>query len=130
MDSQKQIVVLFVIKDVQYAGVAADCLRSQGGMEVDFALSVHDAFYKMEKRRPNAIICEMELPDMSGLEFLKMLRGNNDKTPFILFASNDENSNSDRAFQYGAEGFFVKSAHPEEGLTQIRKCIECWARDY
>ena len=83
--TKKELInVLFVDDDAEFLKSAKQCLCMQGPIEIESAFSVDEALEKMNKTKTDVIVCDIQMPVTSGLEFLKMLRKENNKIPFYL----------------------------------------------
>lgn len=61
---------------------------------------------------PDLIICDVEMQPLTGLEFLKMLRENDDvkyqSVPVVFLTSHAESNTVKQAHAYGVDAFLVK----------------------
>jgi len=90
----------------------ADVLRSVGdyferiGYEVSRATTGADGVEAFERLRPDVVILDLHLPDMSGLEVLERLRASG--AAVILMTGQGDVETAVRAMQLGAENFLTK----------------------
>jgi len=90
----------------------ADVLRAVGdyfeklGYEVHRAASGGDGVAAFASMRPDVVILDLHLPDMSGLEVLERLRA--DGAAVILMTGQGDIKTAVRAMQLGAENFLIK----------------------
>lgn len=64
---------------------------------------------------PDAIIADIMMPEMTGIEFLKALKNTNLKMPPVLMLSSVENSNDKiTCFKNGAKDYLLKPFNPTE----------------
>ncbi len=77
---------------------------------VDEATDGKEAQKMMTKKRYDLVICDWELPVISGEELLKWMRNhrNLDETSFIMLTSRNEKEHIVRAFKVGIDAFLVK----------------------
>ncbi len=68
------ICVLHVDDDPCMLEVSKEILMTEGNFEIDHALSVEEAFKKLETQDYDVVISDYEMPQKNGLEFLKELR--------------------------------------------------------
>lgn len=59
-------------------------------LEVDETSTIKEAFEKYNENKPDIIILDINLPDGSGLSFLKQIRQNDISTKVIVLTSNDD----------------------------------------
>jgi len=124
----ERIRVLHVDDDPAFLKVAKQCLEMQGIFAVDTASSVNEASEKLKKTDYDAIVCDYQMPDEDGLEFLKELRANGNNTPFIVFTGKGREEVAVKALNLGADGYCNKHGEPEtvygELAHGIRQAVE------
>ena len=74
---------------------------------------------------PGVILLEADLPQLSGFDFLKRLRGNRrvKDTPVVIYAARATRADLVRAFEAGADGYITKSADPSALLGALAKLL-------
>ncbi len=80
----------------------------------------------LEGNLPDLIICDIQMPNMDGYEFLKALRqrGFTKHTPVLMLSANGERSEDRvKCYQYGAQDFLPKPFSPVELKEVIKKNI-------
>ena len=62
------------------------------------------------------ILCDWNMPNMSGLEFVKTLRSLNlpKKIPVVMITTEDSDSKKSEAKESGADGYLTKPFTPEQ----------------
>ena len=83
----------------------------QTGLTIDEALEVADAhgvLTEMIDFRPDLILCDWNMPGMSGIELLELLRQNGDTTPFGFITVESGPAMRERAIDAGAAFLLVK----------------------
>ena len=123
-NKKEQINVLFVDDDKEFLKSAKQCLELKGNFNIETALSVDEALEKMKKNKPDAIICDIQMPLKDGFEFLKALRDSEYNVPFIVFTVAEDKETALKAFKLGANGFVGKSGDPEVVFSTLQRCIE------
>jgi DNA-binding response OmpR family regulator len=68
----------------------------------------------------DAVILDIMLPGISGLEFLKTIRGENNKTPVLLLTALDSIDDRVNGLDAGADDYLVKPFAFDELLARIR----------
>ena len=116
--------VLFVDDDKGFLKSAKQCLKLQGNFDIESAFSVDEAMEKMKKKKPDAIVCDIQMPLTDGFEFLKALRESGNNVPFIVFTVAEDKETALRAFKLGANGFVGKSGDPKVVFSTLQRCIE------
>jgi PAS domain S-box-containing protein len=119
----ERIRVLHVDDDQGLLRVAKQCLEMQGPFRVDTASSVEEAMAKLEKERYDAVVSDYQMPGKDGLEFLKELRENGNRTPFIMFTGKGREEVAIRALNLGANQYLSKVGEPETVYTELAHSI-------
>lgn len=77
--------ILIVEDDPLLADMAGDHYRAQGH-DVETALNGRDALAAMEHARPDIVICDRRMPEMSGAELLETVRARGADWAKVIFA--------------------------------------------
>ena len=80
-----------------------------------------DALAFIERENYDFVILDISLPGMSGLEILKKLKIQNNKTPILILSMHPEEQFAIRAFKSGAMGYVTKDRAGEDLLEAIMK---------
>ena len=77
----------------------------------------------LEGNLPALVICDIEMPEMNGNEFLKNLRqrGYTKHTPVIMLSGVEGSKYRVECYDKGAQDFLVKPFNPEELRALIHK---------
>lgn len=75
--------------------------------------------------RPSAILLDLMLPDMSGLEMVQQLRrqGSLKRIPWIVLTALDDEATRQRSSELGAEGYLTKPLEPETLIAEVRELL-------
>lgn len=71
---------------------------------------------------PDIVLLDLVLPDMDGMEVLKMIRQESG-TPVIIVTSKTEEAVMVEALDCGADDYVAKSCHTEELMARIRAAL-------
>ena len=115
--------VLHVDDEPAFLKVAQECLQMQGAFEVDTALSVKEATEKMNKKTYDAVVCDYQMPEKDGLQFLQEVRKSGSHIPFILFTGKGREEVAIKAVNLGADGFINKTGDPETVYCELAHSI-------
>jgi len=121
---KEQIKVLFVDDDEAFLKSAKKILTLKDSFKIESAYSVKEAQEKMKQTETDVIVCDIQMPEKDGFEFLKMLRNENNKIPFIVFTVTEDKETALKAFNLGANGFVGKYGDPETVFATLQRCIE------
>lgn len=95
---------------------------SAHGFDVFEAHSGQDGIQEVIARRPDVILLDLSLPDMSGIEVLKRLREWS-KTPVIVLTVRDLEEQKVEALDLGADDYVTKPFGVPELLARVRVAI-------
>ena len=91
---------MIVIRTLRQAGFAGhDILEAENGQE---------GLTLVRAQAPDLILSDWNMPEMSGIEFLRALRGSGDPTPFYFVTSEGSDEMRETAAQAGAMGLIAK----------------------
>jgi CheY-like chemotaxis protein len=97
-------------------------------MTVQTAQSAKEAFEILAHKNFNVIIVDYSLPEISGIEFLKILRKHGDLTPVVVFTGVDGEYTVIEALNNGADFLLKKGEDPHhqfrELVTMVKKAVE------
>jgi two-component system chemotaxis response regulator CheY len=91
-------------------------LRQAGfrGLSVIEAENGVDALDKLKAGNPRLILSDWNMPEMSGIDFLKMLRGKKNMVPFGFITSEASAEIKELAMGSGANFLITKPFAPED----------------
>lgn len=115
--------VLFV-DDVRGILNVAKILLAREGIETETAASGKEALERLEKGRFDAIVSDYLMPGMTGIDFLKTIRGKGDNTPFILFTGRGREEVVTEAFDSGTDFYLPKVGKPEAQFVDLSYLIK------
>jgi two-component system cell cycle response regulator DivK len=77
------------------------------------------------KERPDFILLDIQLPDMGGLEVLKVIRRSdiNGEIPIIAITSYAMSGDRERFLENGCSGYIEKPINPETILSEINQVL-------
>ena len=111
--------ILFVDDSLTSRTLGKNVLTNYG-FNVDIAENPIDAMNLLTKKTYDLILSDIEMPKMSGLEFLNQIKTNEmySEIPFVIMSSlNDENTKH-QAKKLGAADYIVKSQFNKDNLIK------------
>jgi two-component system response regulator MprA len=93
------------------------------GYEVDVASDGADAFDVMAAAAPDALIVDVLMPRVDGLELCRRLRETGDRTPILILTARHLVSDRVAGLDAGADDYLVKPFALEELLARIRALL-------
>src|SRR5689334_19759081 len=73
--------------------------------------------------QPDAVLMDLRMPDMSGIQATTALRAEFPDAKVIIFSSHDAQEEIFRAFQAGASGYLLKDALGDDLLNAIKTVV-------
>ncbi|EJM05487.1 response regulator with CheY-like receiver, AAA-type ATPase, and DNA-binding domains [Pseudomonas sp. GM102] len=102
------------------------CLRNYfPGIRTEDAINGKKAQAMLAKEAFDLVLCDWEMPEMSGLELLTWCREqDNLKTmPFVMVTSRGDKENVVQAIQAGVSGYVSKPFTNEQLLTKVKQAL-------
>ena len=88
---------------------------------MDEAENGQEVIDKVRRNDYNAIIMDMVMPGMSGLDILKQLRSEKPKLPVLILSMYPDDQYAIRALRAGAAGYLTKNRAAKELIMAIRQ---------
>lgn len=99
--------------------VVRNLLAQIGFENVDEALDGSEALQKTREKQYDLIISDWNMEPMTGLDFLKSLRSEGKRTPFIMVTAESKTENIIAAKQAGVNNYIVKPFSAETLKSKI-----------
>lgn len=125
MNNKKPFKVL-IVDDLEINVGILEHIVSSEGYEPIGALSVSEALELMNKDMPQLILSDYSMPDMNGIEFCKLLKGNpkTREIPFMLITVADSSDVKKTAFEAGVADYISKPFERTEVIMRIRNQLD------
>jgi len=78
---------------------------------------------RIRESHPEAVVLDISLPDMNGLEVLKRIRVDWPNLPVLILSVYGEDQYGVRMMRSGASGYLAKSSAPEHLVDALKKVI-------
>ena len=82
-----------------------------------------DAIDKIHEKIWDLILLDISMPGKNGIETLKQLRSEGNKTPILVLSMQPEEQYAVRVLKAGGSGFVNKNSATEELITAIKKVL-------
>jgi two-component system response regulator PrrA len=99
--------VLIVDDDAVLRRSLARALRL-AGFRTDVAEGGRDALARIAAGRPDVVVLDVSMPDMSGTEVCRRLRSDGNEVPVVMLSALDEADDRISGLQAGADDYLVK----------------------
>ncbi len=94
-----------------------------GAFDVLTANDAKEAIQLIEKHKINLLITDIRMPEMTGLELLKVLKENQDDPVVIIMSAYSEFEYAHQALQLGVVNYLLKPISKEKLMEAIEKAI-------
>ncbi|WP_425917681.1 response regulator [Pseudomonas sp. GWSMS-1] len=95
------------------------------GIQIEEAINGRKALQMLTRKPVDLILCDWEMPEMSGLELLSWCREQDSLkiVPFIMVTSRGDKENVVQAIQAGVSDFIGKPFSNEQLITKVKKAL-------
>ncbi len=113
---------VLVVEDNQIDRTRLVKILSDAGYEVSTAENGLQAIDQVKRNKPEAILMDVNMPEMDGFAATRALRGDKDTKhiPVILVTAKDQKADKAWGQMLGAKGYVTKPFTDEQLLEQIR----------
>lgn len=98
-------------------------LEKSGDISVKPAQSSREALTLLDKDTFDAIVLDYDLPEINGIELLKIIRGKGDVTPVIIFTGVGREHAAIAALNNGANFFLKKGEETDMPFVELQQMI-------
>ena len=114
--------ILVVDDDFEQRALLEEILRAHGYRVNSFACADETLAY-LRSNKADLVICDIRMPDMSGLEFLEHARNDFPALSVIMMTGYNDADSVRESFRLGADEFVTKPVRSEELLLIIERVI-------
>jgi two-component system, OmpR family, response regulator MprA len=114
--------ILVVDDDPAVSGSLSRALRLEG-YAVDTAADGSSALETLALSAPDALVLDLGLPDLDGLEVCRRLRAADDDTPILILTARDAVDDRVEGLDAGADDYLVKPFALRELLARLRALL-------
>jgi DNA-binding response OmpR family regulator len=77
----------------------------------------------IRRMRPVAVVLDVGLPSMDGIEICRTLRGENDWTPLLFVTARDDEVDRVLGLELGADDYLTKPFSPRELVARVKSVL-------
>lgn len=121
-DTPKPATRILIVDD--HPVVVSGCrslFASDVSMRIDEASDAKSGHRAFIQKRPDVIVIDIKLPDVSGFELMRRIRKDDPEAKIIMFSMNDDPAFVVRALEMGALGYISKGDDPRLFVKAVRK---------
>jgi DNA-binding response OmpR family regulator len=121
MEKGKQILI---IDDSNTALLLMEYALKEAGFGAIVASSVKEGMAEISRKKPDLILLDLSMPDMSGYDFLKMKESLNiEDVPVIVVSAYDSAESIEMTRQLGAADFIAKPIRLDALMERIHAVL-------
>jgi DNA-binding NtrC family response regulator len=120
---------ILVVDDERSIREFLTILLQQEDYEVVTAESVGDGIDRLTKDRPDLVMCDLKLPDGTGLQVLEHARDHQISTPFIIITAHTTPQHALEALRAGAAEYLSKPFNVDDLKAILTKLMTGTAND-
>nr|WP_298138256.1 response regulator transcription factor [uncultured Pseudomonas sp.] len=114
--------LLLIDDDVELCELLVSWL-TQEGFHVGACHDGQAARHALAQQTPDAVVLDVMLPDGSGLELLKQLRGEHPEMPVLMLSARGEPLDRIIGLELGADDYLAKPCDPRELTARLRAVL-------
>ncbi|MBD2015647.1 response regulator [Microcoleus sp. FACHB-53] len=105
--------------------IISGCLL-QGGLNVLKANNAEEAIARISHQKPDVIILDVVLPDRSGFELCRELKGKAETSqiPIVICSTKGGKLNQRWGMKHGADAYLVKPIDQEELVDTVKNLLK------
>jgi PAS domain S-box-containing protein len=117
------IKVLHVDDEPSFLELVTFFLNREGDFEIVTSVTAKDAIEKLKEQGFDAIVADYSLPEINGIDLLKILRAQGNDIPFILLTGKGREEVAAEALSNGADLYLQKGANPQLQFATLAHVI-------
>ena len=114
---------ILVVDDEPAVREAVDRALRLDGYDTDLAADGREALDRLADRPPDAVVLDVLMPEVDGLEVCRRLRAAGDRTPVLVLTARDTVSDRVRGLDAGADDYLVKPFALDELRARLRALL-------
>lgn len=119
---------ILIVDDIPMNVEILDNILTHEGYTTMCAVSVQEAIDLIKAQKPALILSDLSMPEVDGLEFCRMLKGNprTRNIPFVFISVMDTSEEKEQAFRAGAVDFIPKPFDAVEVLMRVNNHLKTY----
>lgn len=115
---------IWVIDDDRAIRWVLEKALQQAGLSVECFTSAEHITELLDRKRPDAIITDIRMPGISGLELLQAIRSKAPDIPVIIMTAHTDLESAVASYQGGAFEYLPKPFDVDDAVTLTRRALE------
>jgi two-component system alkaline phosphatase synthesis response regulator PhoP len=114
---------ILVVDDEQSIVTLLQFNLEQAGFKVVSALDGKEALELSKKEKPDLMILDLMLPEISGIDVCKELRQNKISLPILMLTAKDDELDKILGLELGADDYLTKPFSPREVVARVKAIL-------
>jgi DNA-binding NtrC family response regulator len=112
---------ILIVEDDKILNKAYEMILTKEGHKVALAFNGKEALRKVDDFKPDLILLDLLMPEMSGLEFLRVydIRTKHPDVKVLIFSNMENPPEVEEAHKLGAYKYIVKAWSSPRNLTKL-----------
>ncbi len=115
---------LLLVEDDKLFAESLEDILIDNGYSIDVSTTAEKALENSYKKRYDLFLLDINLPDINGIELLKIFKDANIDIPTIFLTSYRDDETLKRCFKNGCDDFLRKPFNPEELIFRIEAILK------
>jgi two-component system nitrate/nitrite response regulator NarL len=98
-------------------------LLKRRGVEVQACSNGLEGIEATAAFKPDVVMVDLRMPDIDGVQTLKMLREKDTELPILILTTSDEATDLKECLRHEASGYLLKDMDPDDLVVALRKVI-------
>jgi DNA-binding response OmpR family regulator len=114
---------ILVTDDDEWVAEYVALVLHKAGFEVTKAFTGREALSAFPKTRPDLVVLDIILPDLSGFEVCRRIRRSS-RVPIVFLTCKEEDISKIKGLNLGADDYVTKPFNPDELVARVRAVIK------
>lgn len=115
---------VLVVDDEKVVCQNCEKILREEGFSVTTVLSGQECLELINERKYDAVILDLKIPDINGMEILKVIKGKNPRTAVIIITGYSSAGSAIEAMKLGAADFIPKPFTPDELSIPLKEALK------
>ncbi len=116
---------ILVIDDHALFRIGLSELLGRRGIDVIAAVSgCEEGLQRVVESQPDAVLLDMRMPEMGGLEVLQRLRAAGHDMPVAMLTTSRDEKDVIASLQQGAQGYLLKDMEPDDLIAALQRIVK------
>ena len=114
---------ILVVEDDSKTSASLELYLRHAGFEPQVARTGDEGLSRAQREQPDAVILDVMLPGLNGLEICRALRESASKVPIIILTARSTEDDKLRGLDLGADDYVTKPFSPRELVARVNAVL-------